>query len=342
MDTATIHEKNPATRVPTTPDVSIVIVNWRSKEYVRKCIHSLEQDAGCDAYEIFVVDNDSGDDCGTMIDNEFPSVQFIQTGCNAGFARANNLALAEARGRYVLFLNPDTEIRSNAIQTLCAALDSLPDAGMAGARLLNTDGTLQTTCITAVPTILNQTLNLHFLRKTFPAWRLWGMRALYRNSDTPATVEAISGACMLVRRELAERLGGFTTDYFMYSEDMDLCVKVAKTGHRIYYVPKAEIVHHAAGSSSQRQETHFSSIALRESLMRFLELHRGYRYARTCRAFMALVCGLRLLMLALAAPLLLHPRGSRFLRRAWSKWASILSWCLQIGRGTREQAVGAR
>lgn len=339
MDTATILAIDPAKRVPITPDVSIIIVNWRSREYVRNCIHSLDQDSGRDGYEIFVVDNDSGDDCGTMIAKEFPSVRFIQTGCNAGFARANNLALAEARGRYVLFLNPDTEIRRNAIHTLCAALDSLQDAGMVGARLLNTDGTLQTTCITAVPTILNQTLNLHFLRKTFPSWRLWGMRALYRNGGTPAPVEAISGACMLVRRELAERLGGFTTEYFMYSEDMDLCVKVANTGQRIYYVPEAEIVHHARGSSSQRQETHFSSIALRESLMRFFEIHRGYRYARIYRAFMALVCGLRLLMLALATPLLLHPRGSRFLRRAWSKWVSVLSWCLQIGGGTREQAV---
>jgi N-acetylglucosaminyl-diphospho-decaprenol L-rhamnosyltransferase len=330
-------------RVATSPEVSIIIVNWRSEKYVRNCLLSLEADTGRAGYEVFVVDNNSGDGCGTMLKNEFPSIRFIQSACNLGFARANNLALAQARGRYVLFLNPDTEIRGSAIQTLCATLDALPDAGMVGARLLNTDRTLQTTCVTAVPTILNQTLNLHFLRKTFPAWSLWGMRQLYRSGDSAAPVEAISGACMMVRREIAERVGGFTTDYFMYSEDMDLCVKVVKTGHRIYYVPRAEIVHHAAGSSSQRQETHFSSIVLRESLMRFFELHRGYTYARTCRAFMALVCGLRLLLLAFAAPvLLLHPRGSRFVRRAWSKWTSIFSWCLQTNGATREQAVSAR
>jgi GT2 family glycosyltransferase len=114
----------------------------------------------------------------------------------------------------------------------------------------------------------------------------------------------------------------------MYAEDMDLCVKVARAGHSILYVPEAEIVHHAGGSSSQRQESHFSSIATREALMRFFTLHRGRGYARVARAFIALACTLRLSALALASPVVLHPRGARFLRRAWVKWGSILAWCI--------------
>jgi N-acetylglucosaminyl-diphospho-decaprenol L-rhamnosyltransferase len=312
------------------PEVSIILVNWRSKDYVRACLKSIAQERQGDSYEVLVVDNDSGDGCAAMLKEQFPHVRYIESAANLGFARANNLAASESRGRYILFLNPDTEICEGAIETLSAALDAHPEAGMAGARLLNTDRTLQTTCVTAVPNILNQTLNLRWLRATFPMWGIWGMRALYRAGKTPSAVEAISGACMMVRREVAEQVGGFSTDYFMYAEDMDLCVKVAEAGHAILYVPEAEIVHHGGASSSQREESHFSSIVTRESLMRFFTLHRGREYAWAGRGFMALVCTVRLSVLALASPVVLHPRGARFLRGAWAKWASILAWCVGL------------
>ena len=261
------------------PEVSIILVNWRSKDYVRACLRSLAEERQRDSYEVLVVDNDSEDGCGTMLEEEFPQVRYIESTANLGFARANNLAAAKSSGRYILFLNPDTEVRAGAIETLAAALDAHPDAGMVGARLLNTDGTLQTTCVTAIPNILNQTLNLEWLRKAFPMWGIWGMRALYRVAKTPCAVEAISGACMMARREVVDEVAGFSTDYFMYAEDMDLCAKVAKAGHAILYVPEAIIVHHGGASSSQREESNFSSIATRESLMRFFTLHRGRGYA---------------------------------------------------------------
>jgi len=308
-------------------DISIIIVNWRSREFVRACLQSIAQTSGHNSYEVLVVDNDSGDGCGAMLEEQFPQARYIQSATNLGFARANNLAATKSRGRYILFLNPDTEVSAGAIETLAAALDAHPEAGMVGARLLNTDRTLQTTCVTAVPNILNQTLNLEWLRSTFPMWGIWGMRALYRAGKTPSVVEAISGACMMVRREVVEQVKGFSTDYFMYAEDMDLCAKVAKAGHAILYVPEAVIVHHGGASSSQREESHFSSIATREAIIRFFTLHRGRGYAWTWRAFMALVCTLRLAALALASPAALHPRGARFLRRGWSKWTSILAWC---------------
>ena len=310
------------------PEVSIILVNWRSKDYVRACLRSLAEERQRDSYEVLVVDNDSEDGCGTMLEEEFPQVRYIESTANLGFARANNLAAAKSRGRYILFLNPDTEVRAGAIETLAAALDAHPDAGMVGARLLNTDGTLQTTCVTAIPNILNQTLNLEWLRKAFPMWGIWGMRALYSGAKTPCAVEAISGACMMARREVVDAVAGFSSDYFMYAEDMDLCAKVAKAGHVILYVPEAIIVHHGGASSSQREESNFSSIATRESLLRFFTLHRGRGYAWVSRAFMALICMLRLSVLALASPVALDPRGARFLRGAWTKWVNILAWCV--------------
>jgi len=309
-------------------EVSIILVNWRSKEYVRVCLESIAQERKRDGYEVLIVDNDSGDGCGQMLEEQFPQTRYIESATNLGFARANNLAAAESSGRYILYLNPDTEIRPCAIETLVAALDQHPEAGMVGARLLNADGTLQTTCVTALPTILNQTLNLRWLRGAFPLWSIWGMRALYRAGKSPSAVDAISGACMMLRREVAQQVEGFSTDYFMYAEDMDLCAKVAKAGHAILYVPEAVIVHYGGASSSQREESHFSSVVMRESLMRFFTLHRGRGYAWAYRACMALLCTMRLSALALASPAVLHPRGARFLRRAWGKWGRILAWCV--------------
>src|SRR6185437_5827826 len=162
-----------------TPNLSIIIINWRSQAFVRDCLTSICANIGSLTHEILVVDNASFDGCEEMVRSEFPHVHFIQSQDNLGFAAANNLAFAQSTGRNILFLNPDTEIRGAAIQELVSALECLPDAGLVGARLLNSDGSLQTTCITAIPIILNQTLNSRYLRRTFPRWKIWGMRALF-------------------------------------------------------------------------------------------------------------------------------------------------------------------
>lgn len=310
--------------------LSIIIINWKSKGYVRVSLESIASNIGDLTHEIFVVDNASFDGCGEMLASEFPDVQFLQCEHNLGFAKANNLAFARSRGRNVLFLNPDTEIRGDAIQVLIAALSSAPAAGMVGARLLNSDLTLQTTCVTAIPSILNQTLNSDVLRRHFPRWRLWGMRALYDGSREPVAVEAISGACMLGTRAVFERVGAFSTSYFMYAEDMDLSLKVARTGAAIYYVPTATMIHHAGGSSSRQVDWSFSDLVLRESLVRFFVEHRGVAYASLYRLSIALVSALRLVVLALASPILLLRGRKRTLARASNKWAHILLWSVGL------------
>ena len=154
--------------------LSIIIINWKSKGFVRVCLESIADNIGDLAHEIFVVDNASFDGCGELLAAEFHYVHFVQCKHNLGFAGANNLAFARSRGRNILFLNPDTEIRGDAIQALLAALDTAPRAGMVGACLLNSDLTLQTTCVTAIPSILNQTLNTDLLRHAFPTVALVG------------------------------------------------------------------------------------------------------------------------------------------------------------------------
>lgn len=310
-------------------DLSIIIVNWKSAAYTRQCLASIQETASGLKYEVLVIDNASYDGCAEMIRGKFPDVIFIQSEENLGFARANNLAFSRCRGRNVLFLNPDTEIKATALQKLVARLESMPDAGMVGAHLLNTDGSLQTTCVVALPSILNQILGAKHLRKAFPKWRIWGMRALFEASQDPVPVEAISGACMLAKREVLESIGCFTTDYFMYAEDMDLCVKIAKAGLTIYYVPDALITHHAAKSSSAREESNFSSIKIHESVLRFMEIHRDSRYAMMYKVSTGVAAVVRLLLLVIASPIAVCPKGRTFLTRALSKWFDLLLWTTQ-------------
>jgi len=191
-----------------------------------------------------------------------------------------------------------------------------------------------------MPGILNQTLNSRYLRRAFPRWEIWGMRALFENNTAPVPVEAISGACMLARREVIHRVGGFRTDYFMYAEDMDLCVTIAQAGWKIYYVPDAAIVHHAGGSSASREESNFSNIMLRQSVIRFFRLYRGPFYAMLYRTVLAVVSVLRILALLISCPILIQRWSYRGVSLALKKWFSIFLWSLGITRwATRQSPV---
>ena len=313
-------------------ELSIVIVNWKSREFLKNCLKSIH--ANCDSleYEIVVIDNASYDGCKEMLESRFPDVVFIQSNENLGFARANNLAYNKSRGRNVLFLNPDTEIQGHALQTLLEALKTIPDAGMVGAKLLNSDNTLQTTCVTALPSIANQALASNYLRNHFPSWSIWGMRALYSGDQKVSRVEAISGACMLAKREILDRIGCFTTDYFMYAEDMDLCIKVNKTAAKICYVPEAVVVHHGGGSSSSHSESNFSSVMQRESLAKFFELHRGRGYALIYRTSTVLISAVRMAVIVLSSPITICKDGYRPFSRRANKWSSILRWAVDVSK----------
>src|SRR5262245_55141684 len=135
-------------------DLSIIIVNWNSREYLRKCMTSISSHAPRLDYEVIVIDSGSFDGCEEMLKEHFPAVRFVQHERNDGFAKANNIAFGASAGASLLFLNPDTEVVGPAIEVLYKSLHSLPDAGIVGARLVNTDGSLQSSCIQALPTIL--------------------------------------------------------------------------------------------------------------------------------------------------------------------------------------------
>ena len=272
-----------------------------------------------------------------MIGAEFPEVVFIQSEDNIGFGRANNLGLTRVTGEAVWVLNPDTEVRPGALQTLLAELERLPDAGIVSPRQLNTDMTLQSS-VHALPRPVRQALDSEILRRVLSPYALWAPPSDYAPSETVA-VEAVPGTAILMRTETFRSVGGFTWDFFMYGEDMDLCYKILREGLRIYHVPAAEIVHHG-GASSSAQGSSFSAVMMREALHSYMALNHGPGSARTYRLASGVSALGRLVLLAPGLVVGDEPRRSR--RKAtFSHWRSVLSWSAGREKWAREYFTSA-
>lgn len=306
--------------------LSIVIVNWNSKDHLRRCLETIASTCGDLEPKIIVVDGASFDGCAEMLAADFPSVIFIQCQQNIGFGRCNNLGFAEVRTGKVLLLNPDTELRTGAVARLLQVLDGTPDAGIVSPRLLNTDGSLQTSCVQSFPTPLNQALDCDFLRNRFPSSRLWGTAEAFQ-SVCPVEVEVLSGACMLVQSETFRKMGGFREEYFMYGEDVDFCFRARRAGLKNLFVPDAEVVHHG-GCSSQRQSSGFSATMMRVAGEIYFRLNYSQRVAESYRLIQALSALCRLVLLTIPLMVAIGDRRARALASA-GKWMTILKWALR-------------
>jgi GT2 family glycosyltransferase len=316
-------------------ELSVIIVNWNSKDFVRGCLSSLYANCKSVSFEAIVVDGGSFDGCGEMLAAAFPSAKFVQLEKNVGFAKANNFAVHHAGGRRLLFLNPDTELLEDSVQVLMEQLKALPKAGAVGCRLLNADRSLQLSSVMAFPTVLNQVINSDYLKTRFPNWKMWGIAPLFDKSRTPAAVEAISGACMLVDRKIFESVGGFTEEYFMYGEDVDLCFKISKAGYSVYHVPGTVMVHFGGGSSGQAK-SNFSNVMMRESIHLFLRRSRGVLSAAVYRAAMAVSSVVRLALILVLLPFS-RDRVVRHGGGSLRKWFSILRWGLGLESWVRSR-----
>jgi N-acetylglucosaminyl-diphospho-decaprenol L-rhamnosyltransferase len=276
-------------------ELSVVIVSWNVRELLGRCLASIEAHSPGVPYEVWVVDNASADGSGAMVRARFPGVRLIENGENVGFAAANNQAIREAGGRYLVLLNPDTEVRAGALRALVEFLEDHPRAGAAGARLLNGDGSLQASCHPML-TPGRELWRLLFLERI---WR----RATYRmerwDVRAPRRVEAIKGACLALRRAALDEVGLLDEGYFMYSEEVDLCYRLAQAGWELWWVPQAEVVHHEAGSTRQAAEAMY--VQLYRSKVEFYRKTRGEASARRFKGAVRLAYGPRLVATAVAA-----------------------------------------
>lgn len=232
------------------PDISIIIVSYNVKTFLQHCIHSVQKASLGLNTEIFVVDNHSIDGTDEMVLREFPTVHFIGNKENLGFGKANNQALRLSTGKYVLFLNPDTLIEENTLSSFINLMEHDQEIGIAGPKILNSDGTLQLACRRSFPKPSVALPKLLGLSSLFPNSKIFGKYNLtYLDPDQSYSVDAISGSCMFCSGDLVRQLDGFDEDFFMYGEDLDLCRRVQLLGKKVYYFADTTIIHHKGESS---------------------------------------------------------------------------------------------
>ncbi|MBM4429962.1 MAG: glycosyltransferase family 2 protein [Chloroflexi bacterium] len=254
-------------------DLSVVIVSWNVKDLLAGCLESVYRSLQAESFEceVFVVDNASSDGSPEMVCQRYPQVRLLANAENKGFAAANNQALAEIEGRCVLLLNPDTVVRGRALGALWRFLHQMPSAGMAGARLVYGDGRFQHSAF-GFPSLAQVFLDFFPLHYRLLESSLNGRypRSLYA-AGHPFEVEHPLGACMMVRREVVEQVGGLDEQFFMYCEEVDWAMRIRRAGWSIYCVPAAEVVHHEGQSTRQFRDHMY--VALWRSRLRLFAKH---------------------------------------------------------------------
>jgi GT2 family glycosyltransferase len=266
------------------PDLSIIIVNYNVKEFLLNLLDSLKKATNNLSHEIIIVDNASDDGSVEIIEEKYPSVKLIKNKKNVGFGTANNQGIKLSQGKYTLLINPDTIVKENIFTKLIQFIESKPDAGMVGCKVLNPDGSLQLSCRRGFPGPWTSFTKVTGLSKLFPKSKLFAKYNLtYLNENGTYRVDAISGAFMFTKKEILEKVGGFDTQFFMYGEDLDLCYRIQKEGLSVYYFHETEIIHYKGESTrrSSLEETrvfydamylfvkkHFSSSFIVETILK--------------------------------------------------------------------------
>jgi N-acetylglucosaminyl-diphospho-decaprenol L-rhamnosyltransferase len=252
------------------PDVSIVIVNWNTRELLAECLTSLYDTITGFTFDVWVVDNASTDGSVEMVRTVFPSVHLILNADNEGFARASNRAMTLCQGCYILLFNSDAIATPGAIQAMLRLGNAEPGAGIVGAQLLNPDGSFQASH-TPFPTLWQEFLTLSGLGRLLRD-RWYPSRGPEADKG-PQVVEYVGGACLFVRRQAKEEVGGLDEGYFMYAEEVDWCYAMQQAGWQVWYQPEARIIHLGGGSSRQRQTQREAD--LYRSRVRFFRKHYG-------------------------------------------------------------------
>ncbi len=265
-------------------DVSIIIVNWNTRDLLRECLRSVHAETRDVSFETIVVDNASTDGSPAMVAEEFPGVKVIANDANRGFAAGNNQGLAAATGRYALLLNSDTVVLDRAIERVVAFADRHGEAGVVGCRIRNADGSLQPSCST-FPSLTNLALMATYLYRLFPRNRFAGRdRMTWWGHDGEREVEVMTGCFLLVRREVVEKVGGFNESYFFGGEEVDWCRRIGEAGWKLMFTPSATITH-LGGASARSLGWRIDALQTRATIRLFRD-HYGPARAAAAAALL--------------------------------------------------------
>lgn len=260
-------------------DVSIIIVSFDTKDLLRTCLASLKE---IKKAEIIVVDNGSSDGSADMVKKEFPGVTVVENENNVGFSKANNIGIKNAKGKYLLLLNSDTEVSQETIEKMSTFMEDHPEAGVATCKLVLAGGTLDPACHRGFPTPWAAFTYFAGLEKMFPESRLFASyHQGYKSMDAPHEIDSPSGAFYLVRRKVYETVGPLDEDYFMYAEDLDWSYRIKQAGWKIYYYPKAIALHHKKQSGRDSRDEALRRQTDRyfyQTMKLFYQKHYRHRY----------------------------------------------------------------
>ena len=233
-------------------DLSIIIVNYNVKVFLQNLLDSIKRAAAGLQTEIIIVDNASDDGSVELLREKYPHIKLMVNQTNLGFGKANNLALKEAQGKFILLLNPDAIVAEDTFKKMIEFFNKTPDAGLAGCKILNPDGTLQLPCRRSFPGPWTSFTKVTGLSTLFPGSKIFARYNLtYLDENQTYEVDAISGSFMMMRKEVYIKVGGFDEQFFMYGEDLDLCYRIQKAGYKVYYVHSTQIIHYK-GESTKR------------------------------------------------------------------------------------------
>ena len=254
--------------------LSIVIVNYNVRYYLEQCLLSVEKALCGVCGEVFVVDNNSTDDSMPYLKGKFPWVRYIENQENVGFSKANNQALREARGEYVLLLNPDTFLGESTLRECIDFMDKNPQAGMCGVGMLKVDGSFAPESRRGIPTPFVAFCKMSGLGTLFPKSRLFGRYYMqYLNKQSINPIEIVSGAFMFVRKEAIDKVGLFDETFFMYGEDIDLSYRVLQAGYQNYYLPT--YILHYKGESTKKDSLRYVN-AFHKAMIIFFKKHYAH------------------------------------------------------------------
>ena len=258
-------------------DLSIVIVNWNTRDHLRRCLESVFANPPHARFETIVVDNASADGSADMVRDSFPTARLVANQENAGYARGNNQAISLSSGSLILLLNPDTEAKPGALESLPAFGKSHPDAAAVGCRLVHPDGRVQMSC-RSFPEPMPVLFEYLRLSRLFPKSRLFGAyRMTYLDYAQEAEVDQPMGSCLLLSRAALDDVGLFDDQFPIFFNEVDWCYRARQKGWKVYFTPSAEVIHHGAGSTRQvRREMALES---HRSLKRFYAKHYRGRIA---------------------------------------------------------------
>ena len=260
--------------------VTVIIVNYNVKHFLEQCLNSVFASAKHCETEIFVVDNNSVDGSCSMVKEKFPDVNLIENKTNYGFSYANNQAIKQAKGEYILLLNPDTVIEEKTLSTISNFMDTHPDSGGLGVKMIDGKGRFLPESKRGLPTPQVAFYKIFGLSKLFPKSKKIGKYHLtYLNKEQTHVVDVLSGAFMLLRKKCLDKIGLLDENFFMYGEDIDMSYRITLAGYKNYYYPETTIIHYK-GESTKKGSINYV-LVFYNAMIIFAKKHFSKKHAGT-------------------------------------------------------------